>query len=48
MNIQLISNLLLYLIKVLRLIFDKRFNLLTVVFTILLFGGFYLIRVVLH
>ena len=27
---------------------DKRFNLLTVVFTILLFGGFYLIRVVLH
>lgn len=27
---------------------DKRFNLLTIAFTILLFGGFYLIRVVLH
>ncbi len=27
---------------------DKRFNILTIVFTILLFAGFYLIRVVLH
>ncbi len=27
---------------------DKRFNLLTIAFTILLFGGFYLFRVVLH